>query len=311
MNRPYHPAERAGFRRRVFLLVFLFLAVNATALGLGFSQRASREQLPPPPPSLSVAPATPAPTPTPTPTLTPTPPLYDFSQPAPEREEVDGDYFSDAIFLGDSRTDGLRIYSGIRGADFIAYRSLMVFHATGGLDTEIVKVPLNAVGEKLTVWEAVQAKDYKKIYVMFGVNELAIEDDDAFVLAYTQLIGSLRELCPDAVIYIQALIPLNDAEAHVTNPNPLVSNQQILVYNDLLRQVAEETQVPYLNVWEEFADETGQLPAEDTHDGIHLSREGYGRWYQYLKTHTVTWEEFSSGSPPEDLPTVELGGDGG
>ena len=38
---------------------------------------------------------------------------YDFSQPAPEREAVDNRYFDDAAFVGDSRTDGFLIYSGI------------------------------------------------------------------------------------------------------------------------------------------------------------------------------------------------------
>ena len=40
-------------------------------------------------------------------------PAYDFSQPAPERDAVDNSYFADAAFVGDSRTDGFLIYSGI------------------------------------------------------------------------------------------------------------------------------------------------------------------------------------------------------
>ena len=37
------------------------------------------------------------------------------------------DYFADALFIGDSRTDGLRLYSGIKGADFYCYKGLTVF----------------------------------------------------------------------------------------------------------------------------------------------------------------------------------------
>ena len=32
--------------------------------------------------------------------------VYDFSQPVPEREPVENNYFQDAAFVGDSRTDG-------------------------------------------------------------------------------------------------------------------------------------------------------------------------------------------------------------
>ena len=38
---------------------------------------------------------------------------YDFSQPCPESPAVDNSYFEDAAFIGDSRTDGFLLYSGI------------------------------------------------------------------------------------------------------------------------------------------------------------------------------------------------------
>ena len=40
------------------------------------------------------------------------------------------DYFADALFIGDSRTDGLRLYSGIKGADFYCYKGLTVSKAS-------------------------------------------------------------------------------------------------------------------------------------------------------------------------------------
>ena len=42
------------------------------------------------------------------------------------------DYFSDALFIGDSRTDGLRLYSGIKGADFYCYKGLTIFEMDSG-----------------------------------------------------------------------------------------------------------------------------------------------------------------------------------
>ncbi|NLF34881.1 MAG: hypothetical protein GX585_02830, partial [Clostridiales bacterium] len=60
------------------------------------------EQGAPPPPT-----STPEPTPTPAPDPTPSPFVpYDFCRPAPESEEVENSWFSDAVFIGDSRTDG-------------------------------------------------------------------------------------------------------------------------------------------------------------------------------------------------------------
>ena len=52
---------------------------------------------------------------------------YDFSQPAPEREAVDNSYFEDAAFVGDSRTDGFMIYSGIGCGENLNSNGLSIF----------------------------------------------------------------------------------------------------------------------------------------------------------------------------------------
>ena len=54
--------------------------------------------------SLPGAPAG-TPTPSPTPTVTP----FDFSRSAPETAAVANDNFGAAVFIGDSRTEGLRL----------------------------------------------------------------------------------------------------------------------------------------------------------------------------------------------------------
>ena len=54
-------------------------------------------------------------------------PAYDFSQPAPESEPVDNSYFDDAAFVGDSRTDGFMIYSGIGTGTNLTSNGLSIF----------------------------------------------------------------------------------------------------------------------------------------------------------------------------------------
>ena len=43
---------------------------------------------------------------------------YTFGQSVPESEEVEESWFEDAVFLGDSRTEGLQLYSGLHEGDF-------------------------------------------------------------------------------------------------------------------------------------------------------------------------------------------------
>lgn len=44
-----------------------------------------------------------------------------------EGPAVEESWFADAVFLGDSRTDGLMLFSGIKSATFISHQGLSVF----------------------------------------------------------------------------------------------------------------------------------------------------------------------------------------
>lgn len=184
--------REVGHRRRLILSALLacIVLVGAVSLGALAQQPATTAESAAPPagtravsPPEASGPVTgetaaavlPEPTPTPTPV-----PAFDFTQPAPETAAVEDDWFSDAVFIGDSRTDGLRLYSGIRGADFLAYKSLMIFHVVGNDQVDRKAVPLNGVGDKKTVLEWLDEKQYAKVYLMFGVNELGYGDDAAF-----------------------------------------------------------------------------------------------------------------------------------
>ena len=43
-------------------------------------------------------------------------------------ESVADEWFADAVFLGNSLTDGLELYSGIKNASFISHQGLSVFN---------------------------------------------------------------------------------------------------------------------------------------------------------------------------------------
>ncbi len=76
------------------------------------------------------------------------------------------DPFSNALFIGDSRTVGIAEYSGITEADFFAFTGMSVYSA---LKKE------SSVGswKKGTLLaDALQSQQYDRVYLMLGVNEL-------------------------------------------------------------------------------------------------------------------------------------------
>lgn len=208
---------------------------------------------------------------------------YDFSQPVPESEAVDNSYFEDAAFIGDSRTDGFLLYSGIGCGENLTSNGLSIFKLAE-------KKAITIDGTKYTLLEALSLKQYGKVYLSLGVNELGYNNDQGFYDAYCQAIDLIRESQPNAVIYIQGLIPLNENVIAETGGASYLKNDHLLVYNDLMKQVAEEKQVAFLDLNPSFTGEDGQLPRDASADGIHLRKSYCQQWLDYLKTHTVSYE---------------------
>lgn len=236
-------------------------------------------------------------------------PPYDFSQPAPEREAVENSYFDDAAFVGDSRTDGFMIYSGIGTGDNLTSNGLSIFRLAE-------KKALTIGEETYTLLEALALKGYGKVYLSLGINELGYgsRNDSAFYRSYCAAIDEIRRLQPGAVIYIQGLIPVNEEQLMEFNGNKYnLTNDHLRVYNDLLRQAAEEKQVVYLDLYSRFADENGSLPADQSRDGVHLKKDPCREWLEYLKTHTVEFDAlYPDGAPvpPEPAPAEPAAADG-
>lgn len=218
---------------------------------------------------------------------------YDFSKPCPESEAVDNSYFEDAAFIGDSRTDGFLIYSGIGCGENLTSNGLSIFK----LGT---KKALTIDGQQYTLLEALALKEYGKVYLSLGVNELGYYDDEGFYKAYCDAIDAIRACQPNAVIYIQGLIPLNEDKIAETGGASYLTNEHLLVYNDLMKKAAEEKQVVFLDLNPEFTGPDGQLPADASKDGVHLRSDYCKAWLEYLKTHTVSYETLY----PEGGPTV-------
>lgn len=217
---------------------------------------------------------------TPSDSAAPSADSYDFTQPAPETAAVDDSWFDDVVFMGDSRTDGLRLYGGIPGADFIESTGITVFDVG-------TKESVRIDGQKYTMMGALGLKQYGKVYVMLGVNELGYFNDQAFADAYSQMVDDIRAIQPNAVIYLQNLVSVNPEKCKANNQPYYVTNEKIAVYNDIIADIAEEKHAVLVDVNAALVDETGILPAEGTTDGVHFTKDYYVKWYDYLKIHTV------------------------
>lgn len=210
---------------------------------------------------------------------------YDFAQPVPERDAVDNSYFEDAVFIGDSRTDGFMLFSGVGCGENLTSNGLSIFKLE---EKRVFRID----GEKYTLGEALDRKQYGKIYLSLGVNELGYRNDEGFYQAYLEVVDFIRERQPDAVFYIQGLIPVNEEVVASVGGPDYFENGHLKIYNELMQKVSKEKQVAFLDLYAEFADENGSLPQDASQDGIHLSTSYCKRWLEYLQRHTVDPEIF-------------------
>lgn len=202
---------------------------------------------------------------------------YDFSAPVPEAPKVDSTWFDGAVFVGDSRTEGLILNTGLNNAIEYTHKGLMV-------DTVFTKPAINIDGTKVTVMDALKMTQFDKVYIMLGINETGWPYKDVFINKYGKVIDAVKEINPGAQIYVQQILPVSK---EVSGTHSYIKNEKIAEYNELLQEMAEEKQVYFVAAAEAVAGEDGTLPDDAATDGIHLKKEYCVKWLDYLETHTV------------------------
>ena len=200
-----------------------------------------------------------------------------LSATVPAGPAVGDDYFADAVFVGDSRTEGFRLYSGINNARYFSSVSLSV--------DKVFSTPTVTIGGRsVTVADALRTESYGKVYFMLGINELGWPSEQSFAEYYGRMVDIVRETHPDAVIYVQSILPVSAAK---DASNSTYTNANVVRFQKAIAQMCVAKGVNYLNVAEAVQDESGCLPSGSTPDGVHLNPDYYRLWADYLRTHTV------------------------
>ena len=210
-----------------------------------------------------------------------TPPSPEDEAPEPfapvaESDPVEDTYFDDAVFLGDSRTEGFQLYSGLNTGTY--------FHAVGATVESVFTKDVETEQGTMPLLDAMAQVDCGKIYVMLGVNELGWNGTEIFHDQFAKVVDRLREDHPDAEVVLQSIIPVS---ARQEAKGTYVNNERIAAYNEVIQELAEEKDCPYLNVAEAVTDEDGCLRADWNFDGVHLNVAGCRAWLEYLRTHSV------------------------
>lgn len=184
--------------------------------------------------------------------------------------KYDNTNFEDSVFIGNSLVETLGCYGIIDNADFYGRVNLTV-------KTIFTKSTANGT---VPVIDELKKKQYKKVFIMLGMNELGWLTK-SFTDAYGKVVDAVKERQPKAQIYIQSILPVSAAVSARNKDN--TNNARIDEYNLLLKELAQQKNVKYIDPASALKNSAGCLPDEAAADGQHPNKRYCEIWADYLR----------------------------
>ena len=195
-------------------------------------------------------------------------------------EKADDSYFSNAVFIGDSRMEGFRNTSGITQGTFMTSVGMSI--------DRFSKVTVKSPDGEITIYQGLSGKQYSKIYIMLGTNDLGYYPWENFKGDAEEVFQHIHRLQPNAIIYICGVIYVEGNKISTD----YVNNDNVRKVNGYLLEACEELDYcNYLNLNEVFSNGYGSLIEGATADGVHLNPEYSVMMLNYLKSHYIPVEE--------------------
>jgi hypothetical protein len=194
----------------------------------------------------------------------------------PEIFHADVSYFDDALFIGDSRTVGLYEYGGLGNAEVFAHSGMSIY--------KVFKEEFELrSGEKTTLNQVLETKQFSKIYIMLGINELGY-DFEQTIGRFAEAIELIRQMQPQALVFIQANLHITNKKSEESD---LFNNINIDKFNQAVSQLADGKQIFYMDVNPLYDDENGGLSEEYTSDHAHILGKYYVDWVDFILQNAV------------------------
>lgn len=117
----------------------------------------------------------------------------------------------------------------------------------------------------------------KKVFILIGINDISQGVTKETILKnYFEIISKIQKDSPKTQIFVQSLLPTNDAFTQFKNHQGKMD--KIVEVNKELKVLAQRTNTTYVDLFSEFLDEQGKMNVKYTNDGLHLLGSGYQLW---------------------------------
>ena len=185
------------------------------------------------------------------------------------------DYFTDALFIGDSRTVGIAEYGTIKNATYFSNTGMSVYNIWSQ------KIDISSIG-KVSLEELLDKKNFGKVYIMLGINEIGYNMSQT-AKKYQELVKYVNTKQPKAIIYLQANLHVTKEKS---DSDKSINNTRINKLNSAISKMSNNKNIFYLDVNSIFDDSSGNLRADYTSDKVHIYGKYYKQWTEWIRKNT-------------------------
>lgn len=182
----------------------------------------------------------------------------------------------DALFIGDSRTVGLCEFADTDKANFFSNVGMSVYNIQNK------EVYVNSVGNVM-LGDLLEQKNYGKIYIMLGINELGYHFGTTLE-KYRTLIGFIKSKQPQALLFIEGNLHVTKQRS---DSDKIVNNENIERFNSEIKKLADNREIFYIDANSLFDEKSGNLSPKYASDSTHLKVSSYKLWSEWIKQQTA------------------------
>ena len=207
-------------------------------------------------------------------------------------DPVDDSFFDGTIFIGDSVTQKLQQYvtnerktgnpTLLGNARFIAIQSLGTHTALANVSEKSLHPTIK--GKKMTMEDALATAGAKKVYIMLGMNDVAVSGMDKSVSNMVEFLYRIRKKMPNIEIYVQSATPRLSGSQPTTQQ---LFDYDLRIYEEILR--INDPKIHFVDVAYVMRDESGKLYESYCSDksgmALHFTNAGCEKWIEFLYTH--------------------------
>lgn len=140
----------------------------------------------------------------------------------------------------------------------------------------------NSFGILARMDEVLRAKP-RAIFLMDGINDQFRKlPHEVSIYNYQRIIRKIKKVSPKTRIYLESALPINETMTQESYTKG--RNVQVPKLNTMLKKLAKDEGITYIDICPLFQDDEGVLKPEFTMDGIHLKPAAYIDWVAFLKS---------------------------